>query len=377
MRQTLFVIPLHDWLGLSFLPNVPVYGYGMMLFFAFLFCNLLARRLFRREGYDPDLVLDLLIWLFVAGIAGGRILYVTQYWYDRQFNEWFWDSITNNSIVRIIALWDGGLVFYGAIFGGALGYFAYYYRVLRKHGVSNWKMLDIVAPCIPMGLALGRIGCLFTGCCFGNVSCEHCPSLHFPLNNDITMPHKLSPPAAEMIRRGYQSPRGFTLQDDSLTVAAVDPGSPAAAAGLKPGDTIERLNRHPLDWQNDLDRTVNMQLAVKRNGATIDLPAFTLGSIGVHPTQVYESISMFLLLFFLLSYYPYKRRDGELMVLLMFGYGVHRYLNEMLRTDTDQYPPLNLTLSQYISILVLASGVALAAVVWQHGKKGMVRAALG
>lgn len=357
MRQVLIVIPLHEWIGqlhpwLNFLPDIPIYVYGMMLFFAFIFCNALARRLFRREGFDDSLVLDLLIWLFVSGIAGARIVYIIQYWHTFATSESYVQML-----IKMISLWDGGLVFYGSIFGGAIGYFVYYYRVLRKHHITHWKMLDIIACCIPLGLALGRVGCLFTGCCFGNVACYECPAIHFPLN---------SPPTIEMIRRGYQSPLGFLLKDDTLTVAAVEPGSSAADAGLLPGDVIQKVNGKVVLWPESVWRMGgDVQLTVNRDGVTTDLPAFTPTSIGVHPTQIYESISMSLLLFFLLSYYPYRRRDGELMVLLMFGYGVHRFLNEMLRTDTAKVA-FDLTLSQNISLLVLASGVVLACLVWRR-----------
>jgi phosphatidylglycerol---prolipoprotein diacylglyceryl transferase len=80
----------------------------------------------------------------------------------------------------------------------------------------------------------------------------------------------------------------------------------------------------------------------------------------LNPTQIYESVSMILLLFFLLSYYPFKKSDGSVMVLFMIGYGVHRFLNVMLRTDTDPVA-FNMTLSQNISILVLIGAVAIAA----------------
>ncbi len=85
----------------------------------------------------------------------------------------------------------------------------------------------------------------------------------------------------------------------------------------------------------------------------------------MHPTQIYETISMCLLLFFLLSYFPYRRWRGELMVFLMFGYGVHRFLSEMLRLDNDP-GWFGLTLSQNISILVLAAGVILAIIVYRR-----------
>jgi len=169
-----------------------------------------------------------------------------------------------------------------------------------------------------------------------------------------------------MINRRYQTPFGFRLQPDSLEVKAVETGSAAADAGLRAGDVILSINGIPLLKQSDIYRAADasLKLTVRRDGneETLD---FEPRSIGLHPTQIYETISMCLLLFFLLSYYPYKRHDGELMVLLMVGYGVHRFLNEMLRLDVD--PGIgDLTMSQIISLFVLAGAVILAVAVWRR-----------
>ena len=84
-----------------------------------------------------------------------------------------------------------------------------------------------------------------------------------------------------------------------------------------------------------------------------------------HPTQLYETTSMVLLVFLLLSYYPFKKRDGSVMVLLMVCYGVHRFLNEMLRIDNRlQFD--GLTFSQNVSILVLLAAAVLAYFVFRR-----------
>lgn len=343
MRQILFIIPL-DALNAA-LPAVPIYGYGLMLFFAFIATNWLAARMCKREGIDPKLILDMAIWLFVAGIIGARTVYVIQYWH------------TFTNVWQIPKLWDGGLVFYGSMIGGVIGYSFYHRFFLRQHGVSTWKMLDVIAPCIAVGLALGRIGCLFTGCCFGNVACDSCPSLHFPL---------ASAPAREMVSRGLQTPLGFLLKARSLEVQFVEPGSAAEAADLRANDVIVEINGKPARDPEELWNLFDtVQLTVLRDSVPVQLPEYAPTSIGVHPTQIYETISMVLLVFFLLSYYPFKRRDGELMVFLMLGYGVHRFLNEMLRTDTDPVA-FGLTLSQNISLGVLAFGVVLGVLVWRR-----------
>ncbi|MBI3822516.1 MAG: prolipoprotein diacylglyceryl transferase [Planctomycetes bacterium] len=354
MRQVLFDIPL-EWLKEGW--HLPVYGYGAMLFLAFIFCNWMARRMCRREGIDEQYVADLEIWLFVSGIIGGRLVYVV----------WFWHTFQNRPLWNLIKLWDGGLVLYGALLGATIGYFLYYRLMLVQRNISTWKMIDVIAPCIALGIALGRVGCLFTGCCYGNVACTGAPALHFPLYTNAP-PIQLAPPTGEMIRRGYQTPMGFLFKGESLEVEAVEPGS-AAADVLKADDVIVEVNGKPVLKQEQVEPNVTgiLQVTVIRGGAPVTLPAFEPRSIGVNPTQIYETISMCLLLFFLLSYYPFKRHDGELMVLLMCAYAVHRFINEMLRTDTEAVA-FNMTLSQNISIGIFMAGVALGVAIWLRAR---------
>jgi phosphatidylglycerol:prolipoprotein diacylglycerol transferase len=340
MQQVLFTIPYL---------NIPVFGYGFMLFCAFVGCTWLAARMARREGIPPQPVQDLSVWFFVFGLFGARLTYIARYW--ENFTS-FW---------QYFAVWDGGLIFYGSIPGAALGYWLAYHFQLRKHDVSTWKMLDVIAPCVALGLCLGRIGCLLNGCCYGNVACGSCPEISFPLS---------SPPRYEMVRRGHQTPGGF-LTSPAREVRAVEPGSAAAASGLTPGDIIEQVYvkgqpiQEPLDLTDAFTRKWPLgerwlELDVHTaDGVSKHIGPFAPLTIGLHPTQIYESISMALLLFFLLSYYPYKKRDGSLMVLFMFGYGVHRFLNEMLRTDTEVVA-FGLTFSQNISVGVLIGAIVLA-----------------
>jgi prolipoprotein diacylglyceryltransferase len=332
--------------------TIPIYGYGAMLFLAFVFCVLLAARLGLREGIEPKHIQDFAIWIFIFGIIGGRITYMIQY--SRPLYEFF-------------MLWEGGLVFYGGAIGGAVGYFFAYFLIMRKYQISSWKMADVIAPAAALGLALGRVGCLLNGCCYGNVACATCPAIHFPLS---------APPRTPMERRGYQTAAGFTL-DPTLnrTVGAVEPDSPAERAGLRPGDEIRQINGKDVGDKRDIHDDLegeswprgknDLQLTVKHKDGQVVTLDFWPRTIGLHPTQIYETVSMVLLAFLLLAYYPFKRHDGSLMVIFMLAYAVHRFLNEMLRTDTDPVA-FNMTLSQNISILVLVAGILLGIIVWRR-----------
>jgi phosphatidylglycerol:prolipoprotein diacylglycerol transferase len=81
-------------------------------------------------------------------------------------------------------------------------------------------------------------------------------------------------------------------------------------------------------------------------------------SLPVHPTQLYASLAGLLILGLLTWYAPRKRRDGEVMALLMLTYAASRWVIESLRADE---PPLawGMTLSQVISLGLFGSGLVL------------------
>src|SRR4051794_39495860 len=121
MYQILFTIPLSS-INDS-LPDLPIYGYGTMLFIAFVFCFWLGRRLARREGAPPTIIEDVAPWIIVVGILGARFTFFLQF--RNQFAN----------VGQFFAIWDGGLVFYGGAFGAAVGYFLAYFLYLRKRGI--------------------------------------------------------------------------------------------------------------------------------------------------------------------------------------------------------------------------------------------------
>jgi phosphatidylglycerol:prolipoprotein diacylglycerol transferase len=342
MQQVLFRIPVVDW---------PIYGYGSMLFLAFFFCTWLAARLAKQQGIATQNMQDVGIWIFVCGILGARITFMIQY------------KIPLEEFYRI---WDGGLVFYGSAIGGVVGYIGAYWTILRRYNISTWKMADVIAPCAALGLCLGRFGCLLNGCCYGNVACSNYPAMHFPL---------AAAPRYDMVRRGYQTAAGFTLRENDVRVVGkVEPDSPAYHNGLRDGDTILKVNGQDADNpflalgdHNTWERGKNdVSLRVRhRNGVEEDIGPFVAWSIGLHPTQLYESISMALLFLVMMAYLPFRPRDGAVMVVFMLGYAVHRFLNEMLRDDTS--PVLfGMTLSQNISVLVFAAGALLGLYLWRR-----------
>ncbi len=119
-----------------------------------------------RAGISSDTVWDLLWVLIVGGIVGARALYVMTYW-ERDFQNQPWSEI--------FMVHHGGLVFHGGFLVATAAGFVW--CSVKK--VPGWTMADILAPGLALGHALGRIGCLLNGCCFGR-RCEFPWAWHYP-----------------------------------------------------------------------------------------------------------------------------------------------------------------------------------------------------
>lgn len=89
------------------------------------------------------------------------------------------------------------------------------------------------------------------------------------------------------------------------------------------------------------------------------IPPDALSSLPLHPTQLYSALDALVLLILLSAYYPIRRRDGEVMGVLMIAYPITRSLIEYLRNDEGIFFA-GLTISQTISVGLLAS----AALYW-------------
>jgi phosphatidylglycerol:prolipoprotein diacylglycerol transferase len=119
--------------------------WGLFVALGFLFGALMAGRLARQRGENPAVVWDLVPWLMVAGLVGGRLGHVLLY--DPQY---FWVHPT-----EIPAVWQGG----ASVFGGLLAASAVAVWRLRAAQVDVWRYADVLAFGLPFGKWLGRLGC--------------------------------------------------------------------------------------------------------------------------------------------------------------------------------------------------------------------------
>ncbi|HPB10370.1 MAG TPA: prolipoprotein diacylglyceryl transferase [Kiritimatiellia bacterium] len=134
----------------------PLRTYGLCMALGFLLGWLAAVRLCKRTGQNADALSSLLTWLMLAAVVGARAAYVLEHWSAEFARQPF-------SVLRVD---QGGLMFYGGLIAAAL-VLVVYTRVYRQH---LFQVTDLVLAVVPLGHALGRIGCFMHGCCYGKIT---------------------------------------------------------------------------------------------------------------------------------------------------------------------------------------------------------------
>jgi phosphatidylglycerol:prolipoprotein diacylglycerol transferase len=255
--------------------GLPVRGYGVMVLAGAATGVWMAMYRAKRVGIDRELVWSLAFWLFIGGMIGGRLFYVIEYWHER-----FYAASIGETLLRVLNFPEGGLVIYGALVGGMIAVLWF----IKRHRLPVLATLDLIAPSMAIGLALGRIGCFLNGCCYGGPT---------------DLPWGVSFP----------------------------PGSPPY---------VDQMARGALP--------------------SVEPPPF---SLPVHPTQIYSAITALLLGWFLWVYYPLRRRDGEVLALMLTIYPVSRFLEEIIRTDEPAVFGTGLSISQNISLGLFVAAIGL------------------
>lgn len=129
-----------------------VHSYGLMVVAAFGVALLWARRRAERHGFTLTQVTDVAFWLLLAGVLGARIGFILQ---ELPY------YLSNKE--KLYELQFAGLTSYGGFIAGAVAL----WFLTKRIGKSPWAMLDVMAGPFLLGNAIGRVGCLLNGCCYG------------------------------------------------------------------------------------------------------------------------------------------------------------------------------------------------------------------
>lgn len=162
-------IPLAiHWYGITYLV-----AFGLFLWLA---TRQARRPQFAQAGWTRRDVEDLLFYGVLGVVIGGRLGYVLFYkpgYYAAHPLEAF-------------AVWKGGMAFHGGLLGviAALALFA------RTRSRPFLQVTDLVAPCVPTGLAAGRIGNFINGELWGRAADPSLPwAMVFPQSGTATPRH--------------------------------------------------------------------------------------------------------------------------------------------------------------------------------------------
>jgi phosphatidylglycerol---prolipoprotein diacylglyceryl transferase len=126
------------WYGLAYVA-------GLLLGRFYVKALLERGRLWPNEKgpFAPEKVDDLLLYMTVGVLLGGRLGYVL--FYQPRF------FVTNP--LEIVAVWNGGMSFHGALLGSIVAIFMF----ARRIGAELWSVMDLAAAATPMGLFFGRL----------------------------------------------------------------------------------------------------------------------------------------------------------------------------------------------------------------------------
>jgi phosphatidylglycerol:prolipoprotein diacylglycerol transferase len=294
---------------LPFAPDFALRSYGLMVAIGFLLAVPLARALARRRGLDPELFVNAGLIALISGLVGARLSHVLE-------NLGQYTDPTRSVLANLgdaVNITGGGLTFYGGLL---LAFPVTLYYGCAKRAPLRVGM-DIIAPCVMIGLAFGRVGCFLNGCCHG-AQCDLPWAVTFPYYSNAYLDHVdhkeiAAPPQLRTARGALLTPRQ----------AAEMPQTAALAAGQR--------------------------------------------SLPVHPAQLYSALNALLIAGVLLAYFTLAPPAGRVLALMLVLKGVSRYLLETLRTEPAVLgrgtghlawlPPHSY--SMVLSVILVAGGIVL------------------
>lgn len=285
--------------------HLPIHTYGVLVVTGFLLAMYISYRQALRVGSMYNDILDFAFWALLGGMLGARVVYILvdfrKYFIEDPFVQL---GKTGIKIPAVFAFWEGGLVYWGSFLGGLVAFlfFTHARRLPKLH------FADLGVMGIPLAQAIGRLGCVAAGCCYGK------PMYHI----DAT---------------------GQVLSD--VPLAMQFPAGSLAYGGLLQSSSAEQV-----ELMHTLGKT---------------LPLF--------PSQLAESFGAMLLFFVMLWIAPRKFFHGQMLLVYAIGYSILRSFLEMYRGDTARGFVIEgvLSTSQFISILVVV--VSLTVIFWVKRKE--------
>lgn len=289
--------------------NLPVHTYGALYVLGLLVGMFVAYRLALRDGKYQDDVSDFGFWALLGSLIGARILFIiveAQYYFvEEPFTQ---IPGTKISIPTILALWKGGFVFWGGAVGGVVALILF----CRKRNIPMAAFADYCAPGLALGHAIGRIGCVAGGCCYGYAT--------------------------------YHLDQAGRVIADSPFALSFPEGSIAF------GSLFSQAQGKTLELMQQLNTT---------------LPLF--------PVQILESVLNIAIFFILMGLMPLKRAHGQITLIYFILYSIMRSFTETFRGDSARGFVIDnvLSTSQFISLIMSTLALVLIVILSKRNKTGL------
>jgi phosphatidylglycerol:prolipoprotein diacylglycerol transferase len=154
-----------DRFGILINGNYLLKFYALIIIVGAFLAGYLASVQAKRRGHNPEIVWDALFWIVLAGIVGARLWHILtppQSMVDQGYDTAYYLNLNHwvpvdflgfrISLPAALATPNGGLGIPGAVIGGVLAFYIFARRA--KLNFAEW--MDIAAPCLALGQAIGR-----------------------------------------------------------------------------------------------------------------------------------------------------------------------------------------------------------------------------
>jgi len=319
----------------TFLGDLQIRYYGIIIITAMVIAAIVAARLARSRGVDSEHVWGGLTWAIFPGIILARLWFVLfppaqlvagcgdpASTLPCQDTAWYLENFFNLEN-GAIAIWAGGLSIFGAVLGGFLGAWLY---VSRWHNPISRVFHYLALPiAIPISFVFWMIGAIFqrvTG-------------------KDVT-PYQIPQFEPEFPDEGIPLTPWLDIAAVALPLAQ--------AIGRWANYINQELYGIPTGsdfWGIPID-------AAKRIGeyaSLVEYPASTL----FHPLFLYESLwslGAFIVLYVLFTRHKHRFLDGDLFLIYLMQYSFIRFLLELIRIEIAYVPGTTINMSQVFTVIV-------------------------
>lgn len=140
------MIPYFQWTHITIF-SIPIQVWGLMVALGFIVGAKVAESHLKRLNLEYKIVGEMLGWMALAAILVSRLFHVLLYEPAYYFAN----------PLEIFRIWEGGMSIYGGLIAATITAIV----ILRRHKLDVWKYADAIVFGLPIGIAVGRLGCFF------------------------------------------------------------------------------------------------------------------------------------------------------------------------------------------------------------------------